>query len=85
MAPAGKVVSNYDALVSDIAAKRQVVLTDSATAQNDANAFACPSTDPKGYLSLFRNDMKVVKSDLEAYRKSVHNLIDAVNEQAPED
>ncbi len=76
--PAGKTVSNYDALVADIAAKKTAVDNALATAKANASNFSCTGDDPKGLLTAFRKDMQAVKSALHDYRKSVRNLIVAV-------
>lgn len=80
----GKTISNYDALVGDIAAKKTVVDTDLANAQSMVNAFSCTSGDPKTLLNQFRLDMQKVKQDLKNYRTSIKNLIVAVRPLAPE-
>lgn len=77
--PSGKTVSNYDALVADIAAKKTIVDTDLTKAQTDMTTFDCASSDPKGQLTTFRTDMQKVKSDLKDYRTSIKNLIVAVH------
>ena len=77
--PSGKTVTNYDALVADIAAKKKVAQTDLDKATADAKAFSCASDDPKGQLTLFRTDMQQVKQDLKAYRTAIKNLIVAVH------
>ena len=76
--PAGKTVSNYDALVADIAAKKTAVDNALATAKTNASNFSCTGDDPKGLLTTFRKDMQAVKSALHDYRKSIRNLIVAV-------
>ncbi len=78
LVPAGKTLSNYDSLVTDISVKKQVVEGDLNAAKNDASKFACDGTDPKGFINLFKDDMKLVKSDLEDYRTAVKNLVQAV-------
>ncbi len=79
----GKTIPNYDALVADIQAKKDVVSTDLAKAQADVDAFSCTGDDPKGILTTFRLDMQKVKSDLKAFRTSIKNLIVAVRGLAP--
>lgn len=74
----GKTVANYDALVADIAAKKQIVQTDLDKATADATAFSCTGSDPKGQLTQFRTDMQQVKKGLKEYRTAIKNLIVAV-------
>ncbi len=76
--PSGKTVANYDSLVADIAAKKAAVAAALAIAQNDANSFICTGDDPKGQLTLYRQDMQAVKKALKDYRTSIKNLIVAV-------
>lgn len=76
--PSGKTVSNYNDLVTDIAAKKEIVKTDLKKANADAAAFSCKSDDPKGQLVQFRTDMQQVKQSLKDYRTSIRNLIVAV-------
>lgn len=71
-------ISNYAALVADIASKRAAAVTALTSAQNDINGFTCTSTNPKGELKLFRTDMQTVKKALHDYRTSIKNLIVAV-------
>lgn len=76
--PSGKTVSNYDALLADIAAKKTAVQTALTKAQTDAQAFDCTGSDPKGQLTQFREDMQSVKKALKDYRTAIKNLIVAV-------
>lgn len=76
--PSGKTVSNYDALVADITAKKTAVQTALTKAQTDTLAFSCTSDNPKGQLTQFREDMQAVKKALKDYRTSIKNLIVAV-------
>lgn len=76
--PAGKTVSNYDALIADIAAKKVAVQTNLDKAITDASAFKCSSDDPKSQLTQFRTDMQTVKQSLQDYRTSIKNLIVAI-------
>ena len=76
--PSGKTVSNYDALVADIAAKKSIARADLDKASISNTTFSCTSDDPKGQLSLFRTDMQTVRQGLKDYRTSIKNLIVAV-------
>ena len=76
--PSGKIVANYDALVAEIASKKQTVQTDLDKATADATAFSCTGNDPKGQLTQFRTDMQQVKKDLKEYRTAIKNLIVAI-------
>lgn len=76
--PSGKTVSNYDALLADIATKKTASQTVLTKAQDDAQVFSCTGQNPKGQLTLFRKDMQDVKKALKEYRTSIKNLIIAV-------
>lgn len=76
--PAGKTISNYDALVAEIAAKNSAVQVELDQATADAAAFDCASDDPKGQLTQFRTDMQAVKQALKDYRTAIKNLIVAI-------
>lgn len=81
--PTGKTVANYDKLVADISAKKDVVTKDLTDAQTKVAAFSCTADDPRGLLTQFRIDMQKVKSDLKNYRTSIKNLIVAVHKVGP--
>lgn len=78
----GTAVSNYDELISDIALKKALVKADLETAKEDSAKFTCTGEDPKGYLELFREEMKTVKSDLKLYRTTIKNLIVAIHPES---
>lgn len=78
LVPAGKTVSNYDALASDVNVKKAQVQTDLANAQADVTGFSCTGDNPKGQMTQYRLDMQLVKKDLQAYRTSIKNMITAI-------
>jgi hypothetical protein len=82
--PSGENLSNYDALVAEIAAKKAIVDTDLGTAQTSVDAFSCDTDNPKEQLNTYRLNMQKVKTDLKNYRTSIKNLIVAVRSLAPE-
>lgn len=82
--PTGKTVSNYDALLADIQAKKTIVQDDLKITQDDANGFLCTGIDPKGHLTQFRTDMQEVKGSLKNYRTAIKDLIVAVRGVASE-
>lgn len=79
VALSGKIVSNYDSLVSNIATKKSDVQTALTKAQDDLVGFSCDGNDPKAQMKDFRLDMQAVKEKLKDYRKSINNLIVAVH------
>lgn len=76
--PRGQTVTNYDSLVANIATKKTEVATEVTTAQTDATNFSCSTADPKGQMTVFREDMQAVIAALKDYRTSIKNLIVAV-------
>lgn len=80
--PAGLVVSNYDVLVADIAAKKALSQTALAKAQSDISAFNCTDGVARTYLNSFRLNMQAVTKALKNFRTSVKNLTVAVNRAA---
>lgn len=74
----GKTVSNYDSLVSDINTKKAAVSAALTKAQTDVQSFNCSTTNPKGVMIQFRQDMQAVKKALKDFRISIKNLIVAV-------
>lgn len=76
--PSGKVVTNYDALIADISAKKGIVDTKLATAQTNADSFVCTMDKPGKLLIQFKTDMQIVKKALHDYRTSIKNLIVAI-------
>ena len=75
----GKSLSNYDAFVGDIVAKKVLVQTALEKAETDTKNFNCTGGDPKGLLNQYRLDMQAVKRALANYRTSIKNLIVAVH------
>lgn len=80
--PAGKTISNYNQLVSDIQTHKTDVKTALTAAQNASAAFSCSGDDPKSQLVIYRENMKLVKKALSDYRTSIKNLIVAVHSAA---
>jgi len=71
----GKTLSNYNALVSDVTAKRAAAQTTVTAIKTDSTAFNCTGTDPKGAATAFKNALKSEISALKDYRTAVKNLI----------
>lgn len=71
----GKTLSNYDALVADVNAKKAAAQTAVDTVKADKANFKCDGTDPQGAAATFKADLKLEISALKAYRTSVKNLI----------
>ena len=71
----GKTLSNYDALVAEVTAKK----TDAQTAVDAVKAgsvtFQCDGTDPKGAVTVFKDSLKAEIAALKAYKTAVKNLV----------
>lgn len=78
LVPQGKIVSNYDRLVADIESKEALLAPLLYKAQVDAASFSCDRDRPSDQVLGFNQDMRAVIAALNAYRKSVRNLIAAV-------
>ncbi|MEX2007406.1 MAG: hypothetical protein WD992_01420 [Candidatus Levyibacteriota bacterium] len=76
--PQGKVVANYDSLVTDIASSGAAIMPLLAMAETSAASFSCDKDRPADQVKTFNEDMRVVITGLETYRKSVRALIVAV-------
>lgn len=71
----GKTLSNYDALVADVTAKKAAAQTAVDATKATSVTFACDGTDPKGVVSTFQQQMKTQNEALKAYKTAVKNLI----------
>lgn len=71
----GKTLSNYDALVADVNAKKTVAQTAVDAVRSNSVSFKCDGTDPKGAAANFKNSLKSEITALKAYKTAVKNLI----------
>jgi len=71
----GKVLSNYNALVDGVNAKKADAQTAVTAAQSTMVAFKCDGTDPKGAASSFKTSLEAQNQALKAYKTAVKNLI----------
>ena len=71
----GKTLSNYDALVADVTAKKAAAQTTVDTIKSDSVSFKCDGTDPKGAAESFKTQLKSEISALKDYRTAVKNLV----------
>jgi hypothetical protein len=70
----GKVLANYDELVTAVDAARAKAVADIATLKT-LDELDCSGEDPKGNVEDYKTALKTVKEDLKAYRTAVKNLI----------
>lgn len=80
--PTGKTAPNYDALLTDVKAKKEAVNKALTAAKTNAQDFDCNTENPREQLNQFHKDMQVVKQALYDYRKSIKNLTQAVHKVA---
>ena len=71
----GKALSNYDALVTDVTAKKTSAQTAVQTTKSSVIDFKCDGTDPKGAVAVFKENLKAQNTALKAYKTAVKNLI----------
>jgi hypothetical protein len=71
----GKVLANYDALVSDVDDKKAAVQAHIDTAKSTRAAFDCNGEDPKGTVDNFKATAETGRDALKAHRTAVKNLI----------
>lgn len=71
----GKTLSNYDALVADVNAKRATAQTAVNTVKSNSVSFKCDGTDPKGAAASFKDSLKSEITALKNYKTAVKNLI----------
>ena len=71
----GKAISNYDALVADVNAKKAAAQTEVDSIKSNSVTFKCDGTDPKGAVSGFKTVLKAEISALKDFKTAVKNLI----------
>lgn len=70
----GKTLSNYDALVADVATTKTSAEAGLTASQSDST-FSCDSANPKASIMAFKDSIKAEIDALNAYKKAVKNLI----------
>jgi len=71
----GKALTNYDALVADVAAKKTAAQSAVDTVKSTSVEFKCDGNDPKGVAATFKERLKAEIAAMKAYKTSVKNLI----------
>lgn len=71
----GNVLSNYEALVADVNAKKEAATAAVANVKNASINFACNGDNPKAVTSTFKSLAQSQRDALKAYKTSVKNLI----------
>ncbi|MBA3757550.1 hypothetical protein H0X09_01680 [Candidatus Saccharibacteria bacterium] len=73
-----RTLSNYDALVADVNAKKVAAETALAEIKATIVDFKCDGTDPHGKSQLFKDNLKKEIAALKDYKTAVKNLIRGV-------
>ena len=71
----GKTLASYDALVADVNAKAAAAQTALSGINAAGSGFSCDGSNPSGFMSTFKDNLKLEISALKDYRTSVRNLI----------
>lgn len=75
-------LSNYDALIADVNAKKTAANDAVDAVKSSSVSFKCDGTDPKGAAQAFQGKLKNEVAALKAYKTSVKNLIVGVKSVA---
>lgn len=71
----GKTLANYDELVADVEAKKAAAQTAVDAVESNSTTFDCSNENPKAAIDSFKESLKGQIEALNAYKKSVKNLI----------
>lgn len=83
--PKGKIVTNYDALVADVAAKKAAMAPLVDKVKADSSVLSCDNGKASTDFQTFKTDGQALISAFKAYRLSVITLVKAVKLAAGED
>ena len=71
----GKTLSNYDALVAEVATKKADAQAAVESLKATAPTFDCSGDNPKGVVASFKERVQAVNKAFHAYRQAVKDLI----------
>lgn len=71
----GKVLSNYNALVTELNTKKAAAQSTVDTIKAASVTFKCDGTDPKGVATSFKDALKKEIAALQDYKTAVKNLV----------
>lgn len=80
----GHVLSNYEALVADVAAKKAAAQTQILTVQN-LPGLTCPIADSKAAFDPYKSEIAKEIQALKDYKTAVKNLVEGVASVQPDD
>lgn len=82
LVPQGKVVANYDSLVSDVVAKQASLTAALIKIKADTDGLTCNKDQAKTQFTAFKTDMQSLLKTFKDYRLSVLQLMQAVKKAA---
>lgn len=71
----GHTLSNYDALVAEVGAKKTVAQATVETVKNGSTEFKCDGDNPRAVADSFKENLKAMNAALKEYKTAVKNLI----------
>ncbi len=71
----GNTLSNYDALVAEVNAKKEAARTAVDVVHDGSHEFKCDGKNPKAVADSFKEDLKAMNAALKEYKTAVKNLI----------
>ncbi len=71
----GRTLSNYDALVKEVDAKKAAAETAVGAVRNSSTTFECDGENPKGVVNSFKQSLRAQNAALKDYKTAVKNLI----------
>lgn len=80
--PQGKIVANYNSLVSDVTAKHALLTEALDKIKADTQGLTCEKNQAKTQFTTFRTDMQTLLKTFKDYRLSVLRLMQAVKKTA---
>ena len=82
LVPQGKIVPNYDSLVSDVSSKQAALTPLIEKLKADSDGLTCDKNQAKSQFATFRNDMQSFLKAFKNYHLSVLKLMQAVKRVA---
>lgn len=71
----GKTLVTYNTLVATVNSTKAAATTEVEAVKSTSTGFNCTSTDPKGFATTFRTNVKAEIDALNAYKTAIKNLI----------
>lgn len=75
----GKVIADFDNLISDSISKQRLLVSLVQNMQNDAKNFSCSADNPSAQANLYSSDASQAINALKAYNLSVKNILQRVS------